>query len=142
MPEQEAKHNACSSAHFCSASRWSGARLCESVKGWNEAKQIRDYAGMQPKLSIWTRWFNLRCVSPLALRPFFYLTPPPPTSPTKKQKTKTTESTGQLRFYTGQELHQTLNTENAWEVLERAVNWLAPECVDPEQSCVTASLAH
>lgn len=56
--------------------------------------------------------------------------PPPP------QKHRRAE------IFRGQELYQILNTEYAWEILKRTVNWLAPECVNPEQSCVTTSLAH
>lgn len=42
-------------ANFFSAPAGVGERLCESIKGWNDAKQLRDYAGILPKLSIRTR---------------------------------------------------------------------------------------
>lgn len=66
----------------------------------------------------------------------YSILPPLPKPHKKQQKPQRAE------IYIVQELYQILNTECAWEVLERAVNWLAPECVNPEQSGVTASLAH
>lgn len=72
-----------------------------------------------------------------ALRPFIYPTPPP-----VPEALKNNRKLSRAEIYIGRELYQARNTEYAWEVLERAGDWLAPEWIQPEQSCVTASLAH